>query len=298
MKNNLDLKHKMKITEILEKDRPTFSFEFFPPKTEEGLASLYKTIAELEKINPSFISITYGAMGSTRKKTLELIEKIKKSLKCEIMAHLTCIGATAEEISSIVLKLKKLNISNILALRGDIPDDYPEKDKVKKDFMYASDLVRFIRNLNDFCIGVAGYPECHRDCTDINTDISYLAEKIEAGAEFVITQLFFHNEYYNSFVEKIRGKGIKNPVIPGILPITGYHQISKIQKMCGCSIHNNIKTELEKFKDDPVSIRNFGVDYATEQCSELLEQGAPGIHFYTFNKSEATRKIWENLSKK
>ncbi len=288
----------MKITEILKKTNPSFSFEFFPPKTGEGLISLYKTISELEKTGPAFISITYGAMGSTRKKTLELIEKIKKSLKCEIMAHLTCIGSGAEEISSIVSKLKKLNISNILALRGDIPEDYPEMSKVKNDFLYAADLVRFVKKLDGFCIGVAGYPECHKDCRDIDTDINHLKEKINAGAEFIITQLFFHNEYYYSYVEKIRKKGIKNAVIPGIMPITGYNQISKIQKMCGCSIHKDIKARLEKFKYDPDSIKNFGVDYATKQCSELLAQGAPGIHFYTFNKSEATRKIWNSLSQK
>ncbi|MBN2190554.1 MAG: methylenetetrahydrofolate reductase [NAD(P)H] [Candidatus Aureabacteria bacterium] len=288
----------MKITEILKKAKPSFSFEFFPPKTEEGLLSLYKTISELEKIGPAFISITYGAMGTTRKRTLELIEKIKKSLKCEIMAHLTCIGSSSEEILSIMSKLKKLDVSNILALRGDIPEGYPEKDKVKSDFLYAADLVRFIKKLDGFCIGVAGYPECHKDCRDIDTDINYLKEKIDAGADFIITQLFFHNEYYYSFVEKLRKRGIMNAVIPGIMPITGYNQISTIQKMCGCSIHKGIKAKLEKFKDDPVSIRNFGVDYATKQCGELLAQGAPGIHFYTFNRSEATRKIWNNLSGK
>ncbi|MEA3346581.1 MAG: methylenetetrahydrofolate reductase [NAD(P)H] [Candidatus Auribacterota bacterium] len=284
----------MKIIDIIRNTKPTFSFEFFPPKTQEGMVSLFKTISKLEKINPSFVSITYGAMGTTRKRTLELVEKIRKELSCEIMAHLTCIGSTKDEISFILDKLKNLGVSNILALRGDYPEGFsPDK---REDFPYAANLVKFIKDRDDFCIGVAGYPDCHKECLSLEEDIRYLRKKVSLGADFIITQLFFHNKHYFSFIQKASKEGISLPILPGIMPITNYKQIKKFQMMCGCKIESPLKEQLEKYRNNPSELREFGIDYATRQCEALLSSGAPGIHFYTLNRSEATHRIWENLT--
>jgi methylenetetrahydrofolate reductase (NADPH) len=281
----------MKITEILANNRPCFSFEFFPPKSDDGVAALMKTAETLLPLHPAFVSVTYGAGGSTRARTLEVVKAIKRDLGLEAMAHLTCVGATADDLKTVLEELTDAHIDNVLALRGDPPRGTAEFIPPPGGFPYASGLVEFVNSKFSFCVGGACYPEKHIEATDFATDLRHLQAKVQAGAQFLITQLFFDNEKYFSFVERVRRIGIDVPIIPGIMPITNAEQAARFTNMCGASIPARLLLELESRKAEPEAILDLGVAYATLQCVDLLAAGVPAIHFYTLNKSPASRAV-------
>jgi methylenetetrahydrofolate reductase (NADPH) len=286
----------MRIADLIRASGPVFSFEFFPPKTEQGEHNLYRAIERLRELHPSFVSVTYGAGGSTRRKTVELVRRIKCDLGIEAMAHLTCVGADRDEIVSVLRQLEAAGIENVLALRGDPPSDQAHFLPPPGGFHFASELVQFIRAGNfSFSLGGACYPEGHVECRDLALDLEHLKTKVDAGLDFVITQLFFNNADYFTFVERARALDIQVPIIPGIMPVTNVAQIERFTSMCGAKIPDTLKARLERARDDEGAVRAIGIDHATAQCRELLDRGAPGIHFYTLNQSPATRAIFERL---
>lgn len=286
----------MRIRDLLGTNGPVFSFEFFPPKTEAGERNLYQTIERLRELRPTFVSVTYGAGGSTRDKTLELVRRIKHDIGIEAMAHLTCVGADRDQIQAVLQRLAAAGIENVLALRGDPPRDQASFARPANGFGFAAELVQFIRERGfDFCLGGACYPEGHVECRDREQDLLHLKSKIDCGLEFVITQLFFDNADYFAFTERARARGVRVPIIPGIMPITNLSQIERFTAMCGARIPTNLRARLEDVRHDEEAVRAVGIDHATAQCRELLERGAPGIHFYTLNQSTATRAIFERL---
>jgi len=287
----------MKIKAILEKVRPSFSFEFFPPKDNEGFDKLFTTITQLKPCQPTYVSVTFGAGGSTRTKTIDLVGRIKNEIGLESMAHLTCVGSDKEYIAAILDTLQAQGIQNVLALRGDPPQGQEKFEKPENGFAYANELVAFIRANYDFCIGVAGYPEGHIECPDKKADLDHLKRKVDAGADFIVTQLFFDNRYYFDFIDRAQNLGIHIPIIPGIMPILNVKQVQRFTKMCGSTIPALLMERLEEVQDDPETVRQLGIDHAAEQCEHLLQEGAPGIHFYTLNRSNATLKILESLKK-
>ena len=285
----------MKIKAILENVRPSFSFEFFPPKDSDGFEKLFTTIGQLKSCQPTYVSVTFGAGGSTRAQTIDLVGRIKNEIGLESMAHLTCVGSSQEELRSILDTLQAKGIQNILALRGDPPQGQDKFEKPENGFEYANELVAFIRKNYDFCIGVAGYPEGHVECPDKKKDLENLKRKVDAGADFIVTQLFFDNRVYFDFVERARAIGIKIPIIPGIMPILNVKQTQRFTKMCGSSIPEALMKRLEASQDEPETVRKIGIEHATLQCEQLLQEEAPGIHFYTLNRSNATLKILQSL---
>jgi len=287
----------MKIKDILERVRPSFSFEFFPPKNREGFEQLFTTIGQLESCQPTYVSVTFGAGGSTRTQTIDLVGRIKNEIGLESMAHLTCVGSSREELRSILDTLQAKGIMNILALRGDPPQGQEKFEKPKNGFAYANELVEFVRKHYDFCIGVAGYPEGHVECQDKKADLENLKRKVDAGADFIVTQLFFDNRFYFDFVERARNIGIEIPIIPGIMPVLNVKQTQRFTKMCGSTIPKTLMRQLESAQDEPETVRKIGIEHATVQCELLLQEEAPGIHFYTLNRSNATLKIMESLRK-
>lgn len=282
----------MKIRSRLNPSKPCFSFEFFPPKTLEGEAQLWATLEDLRSLEPGFVSVTYGAGGSTRDRTIDLVTHIKERTGIEAMAHLTCVGHTSEEIGHILQRLAHARVENVLALRGDPPRGQPVFTKTQGGFEFASELVAAIRE-NDmgFCVGAAAYPEGHVETASREADLRHLKIKVDEGCDFVITQLFFDNAFYFDFVERARRVGINVPIVPGIMPITNYEQVQRFVRMCGATVPMRLQLELEKLKDDHDAIMQLGVAHATVQCMELLARGVPGIHFYTLNKSPASRMI-------
>lgn len=287
----------MKISDIIQSHRPCYSFEFFPPKDDAGFDQLFETIEHLKHCTPAFVSVTYGAGGSTRSKTVELVGRIKNEIGLESMAHLTCVGSDVEEIRSILDGLHGRGITNILALRGDPPQDQKQFIKPDNGFGYANELVDFIKRNYKFCVGVAGYPEGHVECPDKARDLDNLKRKVDAGADFIVTQLFFDNQRYFDFVDRARATGIKIPVIPGIMPIANVNQIKRFTKMCGATIPESLLSRLEQNQDNSQMVREIGIEHAIRQCDELLSVNAPGIHFYTLNKSNATLTILESLKR-
>ncbi len=285
----------MKIGEFFRQKKSVVSFEFFPAKTEEAEKNLLATIDSLKKLEPSFVSITYGAGGTTRTKTIQLVTKIKKETGLETMAHLACGGHTKDEIHGILQELKDGGIESILALRGDPPQGQATFAPVKNGFRNAFELVSFIKKNFSFGIGVAGYPEKHPEAVSLEADLKHLKEKVDAGADVVITQLFFNNPDYFSFVEKAHKAGIRVPIVSGIMPIKDVDQIKRFTNVCGAKIPGVLMQQLESVKSDPIKVVEIGIRYATEQCIALLKGGAPGIHFYTLNKSESTREIFLRL---
>ncbi len=285
----------MKICDILDSDRPTFSFEFFPPKKEEGFSQLFETIGNLRKWNPGYVSVTYGAGGSTRSKTIDLVGRIKQDHGLESMAHLTCVGHNADEIRAVLDQLKEKGIDNVLALRGDPPAGAERFEKPENGFGFGNELVAYIRKNYSFCLGVAGYPEGHVECADKNRDLENLKRKVDAGADFVVTQLFFDNRHYFEFVERARKAGIAIPIIPGIMPVINANQTKKFTKMCGASLPDALLKRMEPVSEDNQAVSDIGIEHATRQCEELVKNGVPGIHFYTLNRSKATLAILENL---
>jgi methylenetetrahydrofolate reductase (NADPH) len=282
----------MKIRNRLNPSNPCFSFEFFPPKTDEGVANLLKTLEDLAPLEPGFVSVTYGAGGSTRDRTLELVTRIKAETGIEAMAHLTCLGHTKEELRELLQRLAAAKLDNVLVLRGDPPKGQDTFEPPPGGFRYATELVRFIRDEDfNFCLGGACYPEGHVDTVSRDDDMRHLKAKVDAGLDFVITQLFFDNAFYFDFVERARRAGINVPIVPGIMPITNYEQLQRFTRMCGATVPMRLGLQLERLKDQPDALVQLGVAHATVQCMELLSRGVPGIHFYTLNKSPATRMI-------
>jgi methylenetetrahydrofolate reductase (NADPH) len=281
---------------LFGRKEPVFSFEFYPPKTEAGEQALIRTVANLRELRPSFVSVTYGAGGSTREKTIDIVTRIKSEHGIEAMAHLTCVGHDRDEIAAILARLAACGIDNVLPLRGDPPQGQIAFVRHANGFAYAAELVRFIRELDyRFCLGGAGYPEGHQECRDLARDIEHLRQKVAAGVDFVITQLFYDNADYFAFVERARGVGIATPLVPGIMPITNVAQIERIARLCGARIPAALREQLRAAEDDPAAVQAIGIDYATRQCRELLDRGAPGIHFYTLNQSPATAAILAEL---
>jgi methylenetetrahydrofolate reductase (NADPH) len=282
----------VRIDEIIASKRePTFSFEFFPPKTEDGERNLRRTLEELRAFDPDFVSVTYGAGGSTRDKTVELTKWIKQQLGIEAMAHLSCVGTTREELIGILDGIREAGIDNVLALRGDPPRGETEWKPHPGGLHYSTELAALISGTYPFSVGAACFPEVHPEAPDLAHDLRFLREKLTSGATFLITQLFFDNELYFNFLEEARAVGIDVPIIPGIMPITDLKQIKTITGMCGATIPSPLLEALESRTGDPEAVLQLGVAYATLQCAELLARGAPGIHFYTLNRSPATRAI-------
>ncbi len=281
----------MQITELLDRRRPLFSFEFFPPKTEEGQQTLESTLAILKDDAPDYVSMTYGAGGSTRNATVDLTRWIKHDLGIEAMAHLSCVGEPKERLEEILDQIEEAGVENVLALRGDPPRGETRWEPHPGGLNYSVELIELIRQRSDLCVGAACFPEIHPDAPDRDSDLGYARAKQDAGAGFLITQLFFDNDLYFEFVEEARAAGISVPIIPGIMPITNLSQIKRFTEMCGASIPENLDRELNGRADDPEAVAELGVAYATLQCSDLLARGAPGIHFYTLNRSPSTRAI-------
>jgi methylenetetrahydrofolate reductase (NADPH) len=285
----------MRIDEILRRGGPVFSFEFFPPKTEEGERNLYAALADLKPLDPAFVSVTYGAGGSTREKTLEIVKRLKDEWGLEAMAHFTCVGATVPELRATLDEMREAGIDNVLALRGDPPAGETEWTKTEGGLEYSRELVEMIAADYPFAIGAACFPETHIHATSAEDDLRHLAEKVAAGAHFLITQVFFDNSFYFDFVARARAAGVGVPIVPGIMPITRVGQVERMAEMCGSAIPQELRRELHAREDDAEAVLDFGVAYATLQCAELLAAGAPGIHFYTLNRSPATRAILSAL---
>lgn len=289
----------MKIKDFYRTQKHTISFEFFPPKTDDGEEKLFQTVSELKALKPSFVSVTYGAMGNTRANTLRIVSRIKNEIGIEAAAHLTCVAHTQDEIEKILHDLQRSDIENIVALRGDPPKGETAFKPVPGGFHYASELVGFIRQHPEFSrhfsIAVAGYPEGHVECPNKKKSLEHLKIKVDQGADIIITQLFFNNQDYFDFVEQARRSRIHQPIIPGIMPVTQAGQIERFAEMCGALIPQKMREAIEKCGDDQTTIANFGIDYATQQCQELIRGGAAGLHFYTLNKSGATSQIYRNL---
>ena len=288
----------MRIDErIAAGNEPAFSFEFFPPKTEAGAQNLEDALGALSSLDPTFVSVTYGAGGTPaeKHKTIDIVSHLKRDFGLEAMAHFTCVGATVEELRTTLDLMRDRGVENVLALRGDPPQGQSEWTATDGGLKYSRELIELIREDYDFAIGAACFPEVHIHATDAESDLRYTKEKVDAGAQFLITQLFYDNRCYYEFVERARDIGIDVPIIPGIMPITNAGQIRKITSMCGSDIPARLQEELELRADDPAAATDFGVAYATLQCADLLAHGAPGIHFYTLNRSPATRAILSAL---
>ncbi len=281
----------MRIDQILETQRPVFSFEFFPPKTDEGMEQLKQTLHELKEDQPAYVSVTYGAAGATRNRTVEITKWIKQELGVEAMAHLSCVGEPVERLRDILDQMRDAGIENVLALRGDAPRGETEWKPHPGGLSYSTELAKLIAENYDFAIGAACFPEVHPEAPDMAHDLKFLKEKVSAGVGFLITQLFYDNQLYFDFVEEARAAGIGVPIVPGIMPVTNFGQIKRITEMCGSVIPATFERELAARADDPSALTELGVAYATLQCADLLSRGAPGIHFYTLNRSPATRAI-------
>jgi methylenetetrahydrofolate reductase (NADPH) len=288
----------MRIDERLASgSEPSFSFEFFPPKTDEGERNLGRALAELSRLKPTFVSVTYGAGGSAeqKRKTIDIVSSIKATHDLEAMAHFTCVGATVAELRETLDIMRDAGINNVLALRGDPPPGETEWTATEGGLTYSRELIDMIRADYDFAIGAACFPEVHIHAESAESDLRYTKAKVDAGARFLITQLFFDNAAYWEFVAKARDAGIDVPIIPGIMPITNFEQIKRFTSLCGATIPDGLTTELGLRADQPDAVADLGVAYATLQCADLLAKGAPGIHFYTLNRSTATRAILSAL---
>jgi methylenetetrahydrofolate reductase (NADPH) len=286
----------MRIDQIIAgSEGPVFSFEFFPPKTDDGERNLRAALETLAGMKPDFASVTYGAGGSTRDRTLEVVRWLKQDLGIEAMAHLTCVGASVEELRATLDRIANSGIENVLALRGDPPKGETEWRPHPGGLHYSSELAELIGASYPFAIGAACFPEGHVASPNVAHDLPYLRAKVAHGVSFLITNLFFDNDAYFAFVDDARAAGIDVPILPGIMPITNAAQIRTITGLCGATIPAGLMAELERRADEPEAVAELGVSYATLQCAELLARGAPGIHFYTLNRSPATRAILSSL---
>lgn len=282
----------MRVSRMHGRGRPVFSFEFFPPKDESGAESLMATVAELRQaLHPDFVSVTYGAGGSTRDRTIDLVTRIQRELGITAMAHMTCVGATKDEIRVNLERLVANGIENVLALRGDAPRDSGGFEPMDGGFAHANELIAFVEAEFDVDIGAACYPETHPESLSPEDDLRWTLVKEQEGARFLITQLFFDNSDYFAFVERARDAGLRSPIVPGIMPITNVSQVERFTKMCGAKIPEALLDRLRPVQDDPAKVMATGIEHAILQCRELMSRGAPGLHFYTLNKSYATRSI-------
>ncbi|TMB91636.1 MAG: methylenetetrahydrofolate reductase [NAD(P)H] [Chloroflexi bacterium] len=285
----------MRLDTVLQERRPIFSFEFFPPRSDDGVRSLFETIAHLRELEPTFVSVTYGAGGSTRTRTLELVTRIRRELDIEPVAHFTCVGASVGELRANLDAMRDAGIDNILALRGDPPDGEAQFIAAEGGLSHGSELMQLITSGYDACVGGACYPEGHLETPDIEDELRYTRLKVESGASYLITQLFFDNRAYFDFVARARADGVTVPLIPGIMPVTNVDQIKRFTSKIGATIPAPLLDALTARKDDPDAVLQLGVAWSTLQCAELLSAGAPGIHFYTLNRSPATRAILSAL---
>lgn len=282
----------MKIASMFGRGSPVVSFEFFPPKTDEGVESLYRTAEELRPCRPSFVSVTYGAGGSTRDRTLDLVSRIQRELGITTMAHLTCVGSTRTEIGEVLDRLVDGGIQNVLALRGDPPKGETHFKAVPGGFSHAAELVAFIREHSPgLCVGAACYPEGHVETRDLEADLRHLVTKVSAGVDFLVSQLFFDNEDYRAFCRRARSAGILVPIVPGLMPVTNVSQTERFTQMCGSRIPQELHRRLRIVANDPSAVVATGVQWTVDQGRALLRDGAPGLHFYTLNRSSATLAV-------
>ncbi|MEE9524834.1 MAG: methylenetetrahydrofolate reductase [NAD(P)H] [Thermodesulfovibrionales bacterium] len=288
----------MKINEILKKKDRGISFEFFPPKTEEGKHGLLAVVKDLSRYNPLYASVTYGAGGTTQDRTKDVLYMLRKETDLTLMSHLTCIGATSESMDRLLSDYKEHGIENILALRGDLPPDVPDFDPTKGEFPYAKDLVEFIRPYDCFSIAVAVYPEVHQEATSADSDLDYAKQKIDAGADFAITQMFFDNKYYFEFLDRARKKGINIPIFPGIMPVTDLNKIRKFASFCKATIPEEVEDRMAGVLDKPEEMQKIGIELAITQCEELLDNGVSYLHFYTMNRSDVVSNLIDALRDK
>ena len=285
----------MRIDDLLAANRPIFSFEFFPPKTPEGVAALFETVEALRPLEPDYVSVTYGAGGATRDGTVEIATRIRKEHGIEVMAHLSCVGETREGLEAILERFAEAGVQNVLALRGDPPRGEESFQKPPGGLSSAAELTAFIRERHDFTIGGACFPEVHPEAASPEADLAYLKTKVEAGASFLITQLFFDNHVYWDFVAAARERGIDVPIIPGVIPIASYGQVARICKLCDASIPDELDAAMRGLGGDADAEALLGVAFAARQCDELLAGGAPGIHFYALNRAPGVRAVLSAL---
>jgi len=286
----------MRIDELIAvADRPVFSFEFFPPKTPAGEQNLSEALEGLRPLEPDYVSVTYGAGGSTREKTIDIVSHIKRDYGMEAMAHLTCVNATVEQLRATLDQMRDAGVENVLALRGDPPQGQERWTKTEGGLEYSHELVAILRQEYDFAIGGAAFPETHIHATSPEDDLRYLKEKVDAGVGFLITQMFFDNRYYFEFVDRARDIGIEVPIIPGVMPILSSEGIKRMTKLSAAHLPEALERELDARRGDDEAVAELGVSYATLQCADLLAGGAPGIHFITLNRSPATRAIMSAL---
>jgi len=283
----------MKIINFFRSKKPVISFEVFPPKPDVPVESIYEHLDKFGSLKPDYISVTYGAGGSRKGRTIEIASRIKNTLGIESMAHFTCIGQDEQDVDRMLAEMKSLNLENILALRGDPPADQPDFDFSRGSFRHASDLIAYIRKNNSFCIAAAAYVEGHVDAKRISKDLEYLKIKVDAGVDLLITQLFFDNRLFYNFIEEATARGINCPVSAGIMPIFRADQIKSICAKSGCSIPAKLVLLMDKYNDNPEDLRKVGVEYAANQIRDLIENGVDGIHLYTMNRPKSTREILE-----
>jgi methylenetetrahydrofolate reductase (NADPH) len=285
----------MNIVDLYRHGEPVISFEFFPPKTDRGYQALFETIGDLKQLAPSFVSVTMGAGGSTRTQTVGLVVRIQQQLGLTAMAHLPCLGSERAEIADILDDLESAGIRNVLALRGDPPRDSADFRHPEDGFDFANELTAFVADRGGFCIGGSCHPEKHPEAASPEADLARLKEKVDAGSEFLISQLFFDNQKFFDFVDRARAAGIQVPIVPGVMPITSVSSIRRMTALGGGTIPAELDAELSRVDDDNAATLEIGIEWATRQCRELIAGGASGIHFYTLNRSSATRRIYRAL---
>ena len=285
----------MKIIDMLRQGRRTVSFEFFPPKNDRGFSDLFDTVEALKPLQPSYVSVTYGAGGGTRRKTVDLVKRIKHDIGIEAMAHLTCVGASSAEIAAVLETLHQGGIENLLPLRGDPPKGQETFEAAAGGFRYANELAAFIRESYDFCLGGACYPETHPEAPSPAADLENLKRKVDAGVDFLITQLFFDNADFYRFRDRAAAAGIRAPMLAGIMPLRSLSQTKRFAQMCGARIPADLLAKLEPVEDDAEAVRALGTMHAARQCEQLLQEGVAGLHFYTLNRSTATRAIFQHI---